>query len=147
MTENEYFRLSDRNIQYTTFQYIEDDMNVYMSMEAILGKLNELAAENELLTSDNQDLRRELNTIKEEGYPAEHENKKLKIRIAELEYLLKLISDIDTPFQEYDVKELIRHEIRGLDSVSGEFSGAWKDYLILSKFFKEHYKEDWDNDD
>ena len=91
MTENEYFRLSDRNIQYTTFQYIEDDMNVYMSMEAILGKLNELAAENELLTSDNQDLRRELNTIKEEGYPAEYENKELKIRIAELEYLLKLI--------------------------------------------------------
>ena len=88
MTENEYFRLSDRNIQYTTFQYIEDDMNVYMSMEAILGKLNELAAENELLTSDNQDLRRELNTIKEEGYPAEYENEELKTRMAELEYLL-----------------------------------------------------------
>lgn len=60
--------------------------------------------------------------------------------------LIKLIADACTYSKEYSVKEILRKEIEGIDTVAGEFASAWHDYVILSRFFKEHYKEDWDNE-
>ena len=66
--------------------------------------------------------------------------------INEQNELIKLIADACTYSKEYSVKEILRKKIEGIDSVAGEFASAWHDYVILSKFFKEHYKEYWDND-
>lgn len=60
--------------------------------------------------------------------------------------LIKLIADACTYTKEHSVKEILRKEIEGIDSVAGEFASAWHDYVILSKFFKECYGEYWDND-
>ena len=75
------------------------------------------------------------------------ENKELKKQNNKLQEVLDLISDIDSIVYERDsVKELIRDKIRGLDTVSYEYPTAWNHYVILSKWFKETYKEDWDNE-
>lgn len=60
--------------------------------------------------------------------------------------LIKLIADACTYSKEHSVKEILRKEIKGIDTVAYESAGAWHDYVILSKFFKEHYKEHWDNE-
>lgn len=66
--------------------------------------------------------------------------------INEQNELIKLVADACTYSKEYSVKEILRKEIEGIDTVAGEFASAWHDYVILSKFFKEHYKEHWDNE-
>ena len=66
------------------------------------------------------------------------ENKKLKEQI-------KLIANAHTYTKQESVKEILRHEIWGIDSVAGESADAFHEYCVLSKFFKEHYGEDWDN--
>ena len=66
--------------------------------------------------------------------------------IKEKDELIKLIANACIYSKENSVKEILRKEIKGIDTVAGESSEAWHDYVVLSKFFKEHYKEDWDND-
>lgn len=66
--------------------------------------------------------------------------------INEQNELIKLIADACTYTKEHSVKEILRKEIEGIDSVAGEFASAWHDYIILSKFFEEHYKEHWDDE-
>ena len=68
----------------------------------------------------------------------DEENKRLKEQI-------KLIANAHTYTKQESVKEILRHEIWGIDSVAGESADAFHDYCVLSKFFKEHYSEDWDN--
>ena len=63
--------------------------------------------------------------------------------IDEQNELIKLIADACTYEKYHSVKEILRKEIEGIDTVAGEFASAWHDYVILSNFFKEHYKEDW----
>ena len=63
-----------------------------------------------------------------------------------LKELIKLIANADSIREETSVKEILRNEIWGIDSVAGEYSSAWHDYVILSNFFKKHYGEHWDND-
>ena len=60
--------------------------------------------------------------------------------------LIKLIANACTYSKEHSVKEILRKEIRGIDTVTEESANAWHDYIILSKFFEEHYKEHWDNE-
>ena len=60
--------------------------------------------------------------------------------------LLKLIANACSFNKEHSVKEILRNEIKGIDTVTYESANAWHDYVILSEFFKEHYKEHWDND-
>ena len=60
--------------------------------------------------------------------------------------LIKLIANACTYSKEHSVKEILRKEIRGIDTVTEESANAWHDYLILSEFFEEHYKEHWDNE-
>ena len=66
--------------------------------------------------------------------------------INEQNELIKLIADACTYSKEHSVKEILRKEIRGIDTVTEESANAWHDYVILSKFFEEHYKEDWDDE-
>lgn len=106
--------------------YVKDNLNsdeyyLYWAVEW----MNELYEENEVLKEEKKQLHYELQEIKE---------------------LLKLIADACTYTKEHSVKEILRKEIEGIDSVAGEFASAWHDYVILSKFFKEYYKEYWDND-
>ena len=61
--------------------------------------------------------------------------------------LLKLIAKACTYSKEHSVKEILRKEIRGIDTVTGESANAWHDYVLLSEFFKECYGEHWDNFD
>ena len=60
--------------------------------------------------------------------------------------LIKLIANACTYSKEHSVKEILRKEIRGIDTVTEESANAWQDYVILSEFFEEHYKEHWDNE-
>ena len=60
--------------------------------------------------------------------------------------LIKLIANACTYSKEHSVKEILRNEIKGIDTVTYESANAWHDYVILSEFFKEHYKEHWDNE-
>lgn len=74
------------------------------------------------------------------------ENRNLKKENKDLEELLHLITRIFLFEKEESVKELLRNEIKGLDIASYESARAWHNYCILSKFFKERYDEDWDNE-
>ena len=64
----------------------------------------------------------------------------------QLTKLLILIADAESTRSENSVKEILRNTLFGLDTVAGESPNAFKEYCILNKFFKEHYKELWDND-
>ena len=66
--------------------------------------------------------------------------------INEQNELIKLIANACTYSKEHSVKEILRNEIKGIDTVTYESAGAWHDYVLLSKFFEEHYKEHWDNE-
>lgn len=68
----------------------------------------------------------------------EKENEKLK-------ELLNLIAEACTHTKQHSVKEILRHHLRGLDTVTGESAKAWHQYNLLNTFFKEQYKEIWDN--
>lgn len=60
--------------------------------------------------------------------------------------LLKLIANACSFSKEYSVKEILRNEIRGIDTVTYESANAWHDYVLLSEFFEECYGEHWDNE-
>jgi len=108
-------------------------------------KLNEYDKENQKLktkicnlTEDRDYYKTKSSSLETGLIKAENENNKLK-------KLLDLISNIDSIVYERDsVKELIRDEIRGLDTVSYDCGSAWNDYVILSEWFREHYGEDWE---
>lgn len=60
--------------------------------------------------------------------------------------LINLIADVCSYTKEHSVKELLRNEIKGIDSVTDESFEARKEYNLLNNFFKKHYMEDWDNE-
>ena len=60
--------------------------------------------------------------------------------------LLKLIANACSFNKEHSVKEILRNEIKGIDTVTYESANAWHDYVLLSEFFEECYGEHWDND-
>jgi len=60
--------------------------------------------------------------------------------------LIRLIAKSDSITPEDSVKEILRNEIRGIDTVTEHSAEAWNDYVILSNFFEEQYNEDWDNE-
>ena len=66
------------------------------------------------------------------------ENQKLK-------ETLNLIAEADSYTKENSVKEILRREIKTIDTVTGESADAWNDYCLLSNFFEEQYNELWDN--
>ena len=64
----------------------------------------------------------------------------------QLKETLNLIADAKSFTKEESVKEILRHEIYGIDTAAGESANAFHEYMVLSTFFKKHYKEHWDND-
>ena len=60
--------------------------------------------------------------------------------------LIELIANACTYSKEHSVKEILRKEIKGIDTVTYESANAWHDYVLLSEFFEKHYKEYWDNE-
>ena len=60
--------------------------------------------------------------------------------------LIELIANACTYSKEHSVKEILRKEIKGIDTVTYESANAWNDYVLLSEFFEKHYKEYWDNE-
>ena len=60
--------------------------------------------------------------------------------------LLKLIANACSFNKEHSVKEILRNEIKGIDTVTYESANAWHDYVLLSEFFEECYEEHWDNE-
>lgn len=69
----------------------------------------------------------------------------LKEENERLKKIIELIADAESYTKEESVKDILRHEIWGIDTVAGESAEAWNDYCILNDFFKEHYGEHWDN--
>ena len=67
-------------------------------------------------------------------------------KIKELKRMLQLVSESTSARTENSVKEIIRNNLFGLDSVAGESANAFNDYITLKKFFKKYYNEHWDND-
>ena len=55
--------------------------------------------------------------------------------------LLKLIANACSFNKEHSVKEILRNEIKGIDTVTYESANAWHDYVLLSEFFEECYGE------
>ena len=69
-------------------------------------------------------------------------------RIKELEEQLKLVCEADCVTPHDSVKEILRDEIKGIDTVAGESAMAWHDYCVLDKVFREQYDNElWDNYD
>ena len=64
----------------------------------------------------------------------------------ELKKLLELISRAHSFTKEESVKEILRNEIKGIDTVTEYSAMAWNDYCTLSNFFKKQYDEHWDNE-
>ena len=136
-------------------------------------QLNDLNDENKKLKSENEDMRRLINNISHQRDEFHHgarenanrvgklkkENEQLKQSISDwsgsydelyedikrLEETLNLIAEADSYTKENSVKEILRREIKAIDTVAGESADAWNDYCLLSNFFEEQYNELWDN--
>ena len=64
----------------------------------------------------------------------------------ELKELLELISEASSFTKEESVKEILRHEIKAIDTVTEDSAMGWHDYGVLSNFFMKQYGEHWDNE-
>lgn len=80
------------------------------------------------------------------GWNDDNKISKLEKENEELKELLELISRAHSFTKEESVKEILRHEIKAIDTVSGDSAMAWHDYCLLSKFFRKQYGEHWDNE-
>lgn len=105
----------------------------------LIKQMSELKEENEKLKSICQDHRDHANDFKADCVRLEKENEELK-------ELLELISKAHSFTKEESVKEILRHEIKAIDTVTGDSAMAWHDYGLLSNFFKKQYGEHWDNE-
>ena len=128
--------------------YVENVEEANTSLKNIRDRLEE---ENNILTRKNKDLDEQNDYLLEANEKLSE--KDLAEEIAELKKenekmkkTLKLISEADCIQEEDSVKEILRHVLAGLDTVTYESSMAWNDYCILNDFFKEYYNEHWDND-
>ena len=64
----------------------------------------------------------------------------------QLKKTLRIIADAKSVRDENSVKEILRNNLFGLDTVAEESFNAYKDYTLLNNFFKDYYNEYWDND-
>ena len=76
----------------------------------------------------------------------EHKLNEQQATINKNKELLKLIANACSFNKEHSVKEILRNEIKGIDTVTYESANAWHDYVLLSEFFEEFYGEHWDNE-
>ena len=64
----------------------------------------------------------------------------------QLKKTLRIIADAKSVRTENSVKEILRNNLFGLDTVAEESFNAYKEYTLLNNFFKDYYNEYWDND-
>ena len=83
-------------------------------------------------TRDVNDLCKLLNELHEENQ--------------QLKKTLRIIADAESVRDENSVKEILRNNLFGLDTVAEESFNAYKEYTLLNNFFKDYYNEYWDND-
>ena len=75
------------------------------------------------------------------------ENRQLKKENNKLKELLNLIAEAQSVKKEESVKEILRNEIKAIDTVTDESAQAWNDYCILCNFFEEQYNEKYNRRD
>lgn len=134
--ENKHYRIEQEYLQKTTLY------SVLNEAKKLQDKITALETQRELLVNGQNNFVKELQDTLQEVLEIkgkyEKENKELK-------ELLNIIATSFGPVKEDSVKELLRRQLQGLDSVAGESAGAWHDYCILNNFFKNYYGENWDN--
>ena len=105
----------------------------------IADKLNELNEERDYFERKKCEYFNKYNKKHLDNIQLKEENKQLK-------ELLELISIASSFTKEESVKEILRHEIKAIDTVTEDSAMAWHDYCVLSDFFKKQYGEHWDNE-
>lgn len=119
-----------------------------MSEKRFYYLIHNLNEDNECYEIIDEAQRYSFNFIKDEGLATQvctRLNEQQNI-INKQNELIKLIANACSFNKEHSVKEILRNEIKGIDTVTYESAGAWHDYVLLSEFFERHYKEHWDNE-
>ena len=152
MTENKRFNIKpsamvddvtviiDDEKKYS-FPILDSTLN-YMFCKA----LNELNDKNELFKRNIEDYRKLSLQFERRNNELISDNAFLEKENKELKKLLELISSAHSFTKEESVKEILRNEIKGIDTVTEYSAMAWNDYCTLSNFFKKQYGEHWDNE-
>lgn len=131
--------------------YVEATEQANSELKRIRDRLEEeisiFKLKNKDLKEQNEYLEERIDETKRNYTETGHEQqiKELKKENEELRKMLKLVSKAESVTNEDSVKEIVRRELAGLDTVTYDSSMAWNDYCILNKFFKEYYEEHWDN--
>ena len=118
--ESDWWGVTDNQLPKTEYGFREDLPNGYLSCDYNY---------NDLTPQEVVDL---LNTLHKENQ--------------QLKKTLRIIADAESVRDENSVKEILRNNLFGLDTVTGESFNAYKEYTLLNKFFKDYYNEYWDND-
>lgn len=75
------------------------------------------------------------------------ELKELKEVLQNRERLVKLIASAESLSKDVSVREVLRDEIKGLDTVAEKSYNAFNDYVLLSTFYEKMYGESvWGDD-
>ena len=148
MTEKRYTVDEFRIILMEYQDYERENKHLQEIIDTLSHNYDELEKENLQLKNGEalQEYERRLINLININKETIDENRELKKEISKLNELIRLIADAHSFTKEESVKDILRHAIYGIDTVAGESANAFHDYMILSTFFKEHYKEHWDNE-
>ena len=148
MSEKRYTVDEFRIILMEYQDYERENKHLQEIIDTLSHNYDELEKENQELKNGEamQEFERRLLNLININKETIDENRELKKEISKLKETLNLVADAHSFTKEEYVKDILRHAIYGLDTVAGESANAFHDYMILSTFFKEHYKEHWDND-
>lgn len=135
-------------------KYVESVEKANTHLKNIRDKLEEensmLRIKNNNLIEQNEYLEEKIEEVRLKYTKTGHETliKDLTEENDELKRMLQLVSESESVSEHDSVKEIVRNQLAGLDTVTYESAMAWNDYCILNKFFKEYYDgELWDNYD
>ena len=132
--------------------YVEATEQANTELKRIRDRLEEensiFKLKNKDLKEQNEYLDKRIDEIKRKYTKTGHEEqiKELTEENQKLNEILKLICGADSVYEEESVKGILKHYIDGIADASEYSSEAFKEYCLLSEFFKEHYGEHWDDD-
>lgn len=109
--------------------------------EVIVDLLNELNDENKELRIQYNFIREQSNEFHRIARENANQVGQLEKENNKLKELLNLIAEAQSVKKEESVKEILRNEIKAIDTVTDESAQAWNDYCILCNFFEEQYNE------
>ena len=87
-------------------------------------------------------LQKKYDKIIDELKKIEKEKQDLESELEELNGLVDLIAHSYSVIRDVSVKEVLRDEIDGLDTVAENSYNAWNDYVRLSNFYDKKYGKD-----